>query len=96
MKRSRFKGSFCDYVRAAKEDGVIRGLLTYTQCYLVEQGNYDSPSEMLNDSDLSNKLKMYLNVVRGEREAIHRILRVSYDPELDPKKGNYKLRREVD
>jgi hypothetical protein len=53
-------------------------------------------SEMLNDSDLSNKLKMYLNVVRGEREAIHRILRVSYDPELDPKKGNYKLRREVD
>lgn len=96
MKRSRFKGDFCDYVRAAKEDGVIRDLLNRIQCYLVKQGNYDNPSEMLSDSDLSNKLKMYLNVVRREREAIHRILRVSYDPELDPNKDNYKLRREVD
>lgn len=96
MKRSRFKGGFCDYVRAAREDGIIEELLNSIQCHLVEQGHYDNFYEFLGDSDLSGKVGMPLNVIKQEREAIHRILRVSYDPELDPNKDNYKLRREVD
>lgn len=96
MKRSRFKGDFCDYVRAAKEDGVIEDLLNSIQCHLVEQGVYDVSSESISDSDLSGKVGMPVNVVKSERKAIRKILFLHYSSLADPYKDNYKLRREVD